>query len=169
MTKIAYLDCPTGIAGDMCLGALVDAGVPLEYLIDKLSQLGIDHEYQLWAERVLRNGQQATKVHVDLLLDTAADAVIRNETDAIANPKPAHHVSHHPSHSATEAVVTTETGKPQTDSSSHTHRHSHSHTHDHSHTDAPTHHTHHALVRHLPEVERLILTPSCRHEPKPGV
>ncbi|MEM1427494.1 MAG: nickel insertion protein, partial [Cyanobacteria bacterium P01_H01_bin.130] len=37
MAKIAYLECPTGIAGDMCLGALVDAGVPLEILRDRLS------------------------------------------------------------------------------------------------------------------------------------
>jgi len=35
MKKLAYLECPTGIAGDMCLGALVDAGVPIEYLIEK--------------------------------------------------------------------------------------------------------------------------------------
>lgn len=66
MNKLAYLECPTGIAGDMCLGALVHAGVPLDYLIDKLAHLGISDEYQLRAELVHRNGQQATKVYVDL-------------------------------------------------------------------------------------------------------
>lgn len=64
--KLAYLECPTGIAGDMCLGALVNAGVPLDYLTKKLSLLGITTEYQLRAELVHRNAQQATKVHVDL-------------------------------------------------------------------------------------------------------
>ena len=67
MKKIAYLQCPTGIAGDMCLGALVDGGVSLEYLIKQLKSLGIDSEYQLRAEKIRRNGQIATKVHVDLL------------------------------------------------------------------------------------------------------
>ena len=66
MTKLAYLECPTGIAGDMCLGALVDVGVPLEYLVEKLKALGIEQEYQLRAESVHRNGQLATKVHVNL-------------------------------------------------------------------------------------------------------
>ncbi|MBD2561491.1 MULTISPECIES: nickel pincer cofactor biosynthesis protein LarC [Nostoc] len=69
MNKIAYLQCPTGISGDMCLGALVSLGVPVEYLIEKLNGLGIEQEYQLRAELVQRNGQQATKVHVDLLHD----------------------------------------------------------------------------------------------------
>jgi len=64
--KLAYLDCPTGIAGDMCLGALVSAGVPLEYLVANLNLLGISREYQLRAELVQRNGQEATKVHVEL-------------------------------------------------------------------------------------------------------
>lgn len=67
MTKLAYLECPTGIAGDMCLGALVDAGVPLEYLQEQLKGLGIEREYQLRIESVRRNGQLATKFHVDLL------------------------------------------------------------------------------------------------------
>ncbi|MEH2109968.1 nickel pincer cofactor biosynthesis protein LarC [Nostoc sp.] len=69
MNKIAYLQCPTGISGDMCLGALVSLGVPVEYLIEKLNGLGIEQEYQLRAELVQRNGQQATKVHVDLVHD----------------------------------------------------------------------------------------------------
>ncbi|MEH2385818.1 MAG: nickel pincer cofactor biosynthesis protein LarC [Nostoc sp.] len=69
MNKIAYLQCPTGISGDMCLGALISLGVPVEYLIEKLNGLGIEQEYQLRAEFVQRNGQQATKVHVDLVDD----------------------------------------------------------------------------------------------------
>jgi uncharacterized protein (TIGR00299 family) protein len=67
MSKIAYFQCPTGISGDMCLGALVSLGVPVEYLVEKLNTLGIDHEYKMWAELVQRQTQQATKVHVDLV------------------------------------------------------------------------------------------------------
>ncbi|NES07313.1 MAG: nickel pincer cofactor biosynthesis protein LarC [Okeania sp. SIO2F4] len=66
MNKIAYLECPTGIAGDMCLGALVHVGVPLDYLIEKLNLLGISQEYQLSTEKVHRNGLVATKFHVKL-------------------------------------------------------------------------------------------------------
>ena len=67
MNKIAYLQCPTGISGDMCLGALVSLGVPVEYLVEKLNGLGIEAEYRLRAELVYRQGQQATKVDVDLV------------------------------------------------------------------------------------------------------
>ncbi|MBD2436106.1 nickel pincer cofactor biosynthesis protein LarC [Nostoc sp. FACHB-110] len=67
MSKIAYLQCPTGISGDMCLGTLVSLGVPVEYLVTKLNGLGIAQEYNLRAELVQRNGQQATKVDVDLV------------------------------------------------------------------------------------------------------
>jgi len=66
MDKIGYLECPTGIAGDMCLGALVDCGLPWQYLVDCLKNLGIEQEYQLSTETVIRNGQSATKVHVIL-------------------------------------------------------------------------------------------------------
>jgi pyridinium-3,5-bisthiocarboxylic acid mononucleotide nickel chelatase len=67
MSKILYLQCPTGISGDMCLGALVSLGVPIEYLTSKLNALGIENEYRLRTELVHRNGQEATKLHVDLI------------------------------------------------------------------------------------------------------
>ena len=41
MSRILYLDCPTGIAGDMLLAALLDAGGQLEMLQSQLSQLDL--------------------------------------------------------------------------------------------------------------------------------
>ncbi|NCO77060.1 MAG: nickel pincer cofactor biosynthesis protein LarC [Cyanobacteria bacterium] len=67
MERIAYLQCPTGIAGDMFLGALVSAGVPLEYIENGLKGLNLSSEYQLKEEKVLRQGQSAVKIHVDLI------------------------------------------------------------------------------------------------------
>jgi hypothetical protein len=40
---IAYIDCFSGISGDMFLGALLDAGLPLSELQDQLALLGLDH------------------------------------------------------------------------------------------------------------------------------
>lgn len=65
--KIAYFDCPTGISGDMCLGALADGGVPLAYLEENLARLGLTGEYRLSAETVRRRGQRGTQVKVELL------------------------------------------------------------------------------------------------------
>ncbi|MBP0017058.1 MAG: nickel pincer cofactor biosynthesis protein LarC [Cyanobacteria bacterium SBLK] len=67
MSKIAYLDCPTGIAGDMCLGALFDLDVPLDYAIAQLDKLGLGDEFALRVETVQRQGQRAMKAHIDLL------------------------------------------------------------------------------------------------------
>lgn len=53
----------------MCLGAIVDLGVPLDYLIQNLDRLGIAGEYTLQVETVHRNGQRSTKVHVELESD----------------------------------------------------------------------------------------------------
>ncbi len=104
MKKIAYLECPTGIAGDMCLGALVSSGVPLDYLDENLSRLGISDEYHLRSELVHRNGQVATKVYVDLS----------------AGDRPQHDHDHTHDHTHDHE------GK-------HKHKHKHDHTRDHTH------------------------------------
>lgn len=61
--KVAYLDCISGISGDMTLGALVDVGVPLEALQDGVASLGLAN-CRLESEEVHRKGFRATKVHV---------------------------------------------------------------------------------------------------------
>ena len=61
--KLLYFDCFNGASGDMILGALLDAGLPLEDLRRALGSLGIG-EYEVAAERVLRAGVSATKFHL---------------------------------------------------------------------------------------------------------
>jgi pyridinium-3,5-bisthiocarboxylic acid mononucleotide nickel chelatase len=62
--KIAYFDCPSGISGDMTLGALVDAGVPLAGLQAGLDSLGIVG-LKLTSAEVSRKGYRACKVTVE--------------------------------------------------------------------------------------------------------
>jgi hypothetical protein len=144
MGSIAYLDCPTGIAGDMCLGALVSAGVPLAYLQDIVHKLGLDREVKLWTESVYRGGIEATKMHVELLNYSGA------EPPTVAAEQVHSHTDHVHSHSHEE----------------HTHD-SHSHEHDpyshkeHSHKEhSHKEHSHkehsHKVHRHLPDIEKII-------------
>src|SRR3990172_7422514 len=63
MSKVAYFDCFSGASGDMILGALLDAGFPLDVLKTGLSSLDF-HGYQLAVERVTRTSITATKFNV---------------------------------------------------------------------------------------------------------
>jgi hypothetical protein len=65
VTRIAYLDCFSGISGDMLLGALLDAGVDVGALHSELAKLNTPG-WSLRAEDVRRSGIAATKAHVDL-------------------------------------------------------------------------------------------------------
>jgi uncharacterized protein (TIGR00299 family) protein len=60
--RLAYLDCFSGISGDMFLGALVDAGVPKQLLEETVAALNIGARLEI--SRVSRNGISAIKVDV---------------------------------------------------------------------------------------------------------
>ncbi len=60
MSKILYFDCFSGASGDMVLGALIDAGLPLAELEAALGSLMVPG-CRLVADRVLRAGVSATK------------------------------------------------------------------------------------------------------------
>ncbi|CAM3873191.1 nickel pincer cofactor biosynthesis protein LarC [Alkalicoccus chagannorensis] len=65
--SILYLDCLSGISGDMTLGALIDAGVPLARIEEELNKLPFDEgEYALSQETVVKNGITAVSFRVKL-------------------------------------------------------------------------------------------------------
>ena len=60
--RIAYLDCFSGMSGDMFLGALVDVGVSPQLFQDTIAALNIGARLDI--SRVTRGGISATKVDV---------------------------------------------------------------------------------------------------------
>ena len=117
--RIAYLDCFSGISGDMLLGAMVDAGVPLSLFSETAAALNIGARVE--ARKVMRGGLTATKVDV-----------LTEENSA---PEAAH--AHAESHSHAHA---------HEDHHGHSHEHSHSHSHTHSHEHESTHEHHRSLT-----------------------
>lgn len=61
---IGWLDCHSGVSGDMVLGALVGAGVPLAVLQDAVDDVAPE-PVRLRAEETTRAGIAAIRVHVD--------------------------------------------------------------------------------------------------------
>ena len=65
--KALYLDCFAGISGNMFLGALLQAGVPIAYLEKELGKLPMADEFKLEVNETSRNGIHALYVDVILL------------------------------------------------------------------------------------------------------
>ena len=63
MTRLAWFHCFSGIAGDMAMGSLIDAGADVDEVRAMVERLPI-HGWQLEAEAVLRCGIASTKAHV---------------------------------------------------------------------------------------------------------
>ncbi|PYV21275.1 MAG: nickel pincer cofactor biosynthesis protein LarC [Acidobacteria bacterium] len=61
--KTAYLDCSSGISGDMFLAALLDVGLPPERLLGELRKIPLG-DYEFRQSRVLRGGLAGTRVEI---------------------------------------------------------------------------------------------------------
>jgi uncharacterized protein (TIGR00299 family) protein len=106
---ILYFDCFSGAAGDMILGALLDAGLPLSELRRALGSLAIDPDV-IRTERVTRAGVSATKLHVRgeaAPIDHAHDHEQSHAVDHrhAADPGHEHHdVRHHGIHRSLKEI-----------------------------------------------------------------
>ena len=112
--RIAYIECFSGISGDMTVGALLHAGVSEELLHQTVAALNIGAELRI--RRLDRSGISATKV--DVLVDGKI-------ADRVEDSGHAH--SHEHQHAHTHDHI-----------HSHAHNHGHSHSHLHGH-DHPKH------------------------------
>jgi pyridinium-3,5-bisthiocarboxylic acid mononucleotide nickel chelatase len=87
VSRVGWLDLGSGVSGDMLLGALVGAGIPLATLSAALEPLGLP--ITLRREDVRRGGLAAVRVHVDVPAEdqphrTWAD--VRGLLDRLAEP-----------------------------------------------------------------------------------
>jgi pyridinium-3,5-bisthiocarboxylic acid mononucleotide nickel chelatase len=63
--KIAYFDCFSGASGDMILGALLDAGLPLAHLKQQLALLDL-HHWDVDVQKVVKKGLSASQALVSI-------------------------------------------------------------------------------------------------------
>jgi hypothetical protein len=145
--RIGYLECFSGISGDMLLGALVDAGVPFSLLEETTAALNVGARLEM--RKVSRGGIAGTKVDVLTLDEGVAGHAHTHGADAA-------HEHEHPLHSHGTENAHTHT-HAHTHEGDHGHEHSHEVVgeHSHEHTHEPTHtHEHHRSLSKILEIIR---------------
>jgi uncharacterized protein (TIGR00299 family) protein len=128
--RIAYLECFSGVSGDMFLGALIDAGVPPRALEDAVAALHVGARLEV--SRVVRSGISAAKV--DVWVDGEKDlpreeywekqSVARALSPANPDHEHGHHSHEHEHHHDHEHSPEHETSRGEA-AAPHEHRHEH--------------------------------------------
>jgi uncharacterized protein (TIGR00299 family) protein len=124
--KIAYFDCAFGAAGDMLLGACLDAGLSLSILESKLSLLGLSSDqYALSVQKVHRCSILASHLNV-MLKGAEHKSVDKHDHDGHSHKSHGHDHDHDHKH--------------KHDHDDDKHLHSHPPDHGHKHDDDNSHH-----------------------------
>ena len=144
--RIAYLDCFSGISGDMFLGALVDAGVPPKLFEETVAALNIGAHLE--TVRVLRGGISAMKVdvYVDGEKDLPREVFLEQKEAHGGRSSHAHSHDHGHDHAEDHHPV-------HQHSADAGHPHNHSHASDSVQGNANRGHQH---GRELPEIKAII-------------
>lgn len=94
--KIAYLDCSSGISGDMLIGCLVDYGLPFDILLEHLKKLPIS-SFSITKRKKIYNGIGGTKIDVktdtrlsppdmlSIIKDSSLDPPIKAKVNKVLN------------------------------------------------------------------------------------
>jgi hypothetical protein len=105
VSRVLYFDCFSGISGDMTLGALLDAGLPLDDLRAALGSLMVGG-YHVHAKKVLRAGVSATKFSVHeqthAAPSTVAPSTVAPSTQHLSTQHDHEHAHEHPHRSLPE-------------------------------------------------------------------
>jgi uncharacterized protein (TIGR00299 family) protein len=112
--RIAYLECFSGMSGDMFMGALVDAGVPARVFEETVAALGVGAKLEI--SRVVRSGISATKV--DVFVDGKKDLPREEHWEGRERRQHSHE---HGEHSHSHAGESSRAGAPAPHSHSHEH------------------------------------------------
>ncbi|MEZ5550506.1 MAG: nickel pincer cofactor biosynthesis protein LarC [Pseudomonadales bacterium] len=140
MSRILVYDCFSGISGDMHIGAMLDLGVPEDYLRRELARLGLGDEFLLEVSPGSKLGITGTRATVQL----TAPGSRSHDHDHSQHRNRDHSHRHNHSHDH-----------------EHAHDNVHSHPHDqHHHRDNGGEQTSETLGsrghRHLPQIRRII-------------
>ena len=144
--RVLYLDCFSGISGDMTLGALLDLGLDSNLFLTELSKLKVDG-YHVEIKKVVKSGITGTDVNVVL------DDEHSHEHDHSHEHGHSHEHDHSHEHGHShEHDHSHEHGHSHEHEHSHEHGHSHEHEHSHEHGHSREHEHH----RNLKDIEQII-------------